>query len=194
MVTAASCHREHGREVGLGMCRERVWRSHSTPTQNGRKSNFILRSTTRIARYGGILARVSKMKGSRCQGIYKCCRHGWEAVPLSRSRCWPFAPLPYKFSDTSHRRHEDAPACVASIKVHVRTNWTRNLEMSHWIEWIRINYICVGHDSSVGVATRYGLDGAGIETRWRRDFPHPSRTALGPTQPPIQWVPGLSWG
>jgi hypothetical protein len=49
----------------------------------------------------------------------------------------------------------------------------------------------VGRDSSVGIATRYGLHGSGIESRWRRDFPHPSRPALGPTQPPIQWVPGL---
>ena len=49
----------------------------------------------------------------------------------------------------------------------------------------------VGRDSSVGIVTRYGLDGPGIESRWRRDFPHPSRPALGPTQPPIQWVPGL---
>ena len=42
--------------------------------------------------------------------------------------------------------------------------------------------------SSVGIATRYGLDGPGIESRWGRDFPHPSRPALGPTQPPIQWI------
>ena len=44
---------------------------------------------------------------------------------------------------------------------------------------------CVGHGSVVGKATRYGLDGPGIESRWGRDFPHPSRPALGPTQPPV---------
>jgi hypothetical protein len=42
-------------------------------------------------------------------------------------------------------------------------------------------------DSSVGIATRYGLDGPGIESRWGRDFLHLSRPSLGPTQPPIQW-------
>ena len=41
------------------------------------------------------------------------------------------------------------------------------------------------------IATRYGLDGPGIVSRWGRDFPHPSRLALGPIQPSIQWVPGL---
>jgi hypothetical protein len=37
-----------------------------------------------------------------------------------------------------------------------------------------------GLDSSVGIATRYGLDGQGIESRWRRDILHPSGPALDP--------------
>ena len=40
-------------------------------------------------------------------------------------------------------------------------------------------------DSSVCIATRFGPDGPGIEFRWGRDFPHLSRLALGPTQPPV---------
>jgi hypothetical protein len=44
------------------------------------------------------------------------------------------------------------------------------------------------------MATGYGLDGPGIESRWGRDFPHLSRPTLGPTQPPVQWVLGLSRG
>jgi hypothetical protein len=31
---------------------------------------------------------------------------------------------------------------------------------------------------------RSRVDGPGIESRWRRDLPHPCRPALGPTQPP----------
>ena len=46
----------------------------------------------------------------------------------------------------------------------------------------------VGRDSSDGIATYYGLDGPVIECLWGRGYPHPSKPALGPTQPPIQWV------
>ena len=52
----------------------------------------------------------------------------------------------------------------------------------------------MGRDSSVGIAIRYGLDGPEIESLWGRDFPHLSRPALRPTQPPVKWVPGLSRG
>jgi hypothetical protein len=58
----------------------------------------------------------------------------------------------------------------------------------------QLPFLSVGRDSSVGIATRYGLDGPGIESRWGRDFRHPCRPAVGPTQPPVQWVPGLSKG
>ena len=47
-------------------------------------------------------------------------------------------------------------------------------------------------DGVVGKATRYGLEGPGIESRWRRDFPHLSRPNPRPTQLPVQCVPGLS--
>ena len=49
-------------------------------------------------------------------------------------------------------------------------------------------------DSAVGIATRYGLDGPGIESRWGRHFPHSSCPALGATQPPTDWVsfPGVT--
>jgi hypothetical protein len=46
-------------------------------------------------------------------------------------------------------------------------------------------------ESVVCIATRYGLDGPGIEYRWGKDFLHPSRPALGSTQPPVKWIPGL---
>jgi hypothetical protein len=52
----------------------------------------------------------------------------------------------------------------------------------------------VCRNSSVGIATGYGLDDPGIEYRCGRDISLPSRPAQEPTQPPIKWVRGHSRG
>jgi len=40
-----------------------------------------------------------------------------------------------------------------------------------YIYIITLTKTCVFRSSSVGLATRYGLEGAGIESRWRWVFP-----------------------
>jgi hypothetical protein len=75
----------------------------------------------------------------------------------------------------------------------------RNRLTTHFLESIpvvkrRMAYFlmnCIGWSgrgpgSSVGIAAGYGLHGPGIESQWG--------PALGPTQPPVQWVPALSRG
>jgi hypothetical protein len=57
-----------------------------------------------------------------------------------------------------------------------------------------IQSFCVGQYSVDIMATRYMLEGPRIESLFWRDFPHPSRPALGPTEPLVQWVPGRSRG
>ena len=52
--------------------------------------------------------------------------------------------------------------------------------------------ISAGRDSSVGIATRCGLDGSEIESRWGGEIFRTRPYRLwGPPSLPIQWVPGL---
>ena len=56
--------------------------------------------------------------------------------------------------------------------------------------------VCVcggGPGSAVGIATDYGLDGP-VSNPGGDEIFRPSRPPLGPTQPPVIGVPGLSRG
>ena len=69
--------------------------------------------------------------------------------------------------------------------------WLRNMgpERKYYTETVSI----CGPGSSVGTATDYGLDGPGSYPGGDEIF-CPSRPALGPTQSPVKWIPGLSRG
>jgi hypothetical protein len=65
---------------------------------------------------------------------------------------------------------------ITNTQNEVYVGYTHNMEFT----WKHIRCI----------ATCYGLDGVGIESRWGQGFLHPSIVALRSTQPPIKWVPG----
>ena len=87
---------------------------------------------------------------------------------------------------------------IICVKAHIQEMLIFGLIKSRLYsmsEYYRVISCLVGQPgSSVGIATGYGLDDPVIESRWGRDISHLSRPALGSTQPPVQWVPGLSKG
>jgi len=121
--------------------------------------------------------------------IHLCIRYGkWLA---SRSTLLPGKALPTLSGCEAGilGEHGGQFGRSGESKTSYRTTPTSNLTNTKYI----LNKFkkSVDWDGAVGIATRYGLDGPGIEFQLGRSFPHPSRQAFEPTQPPEQWIPGL---
>jgi hypothetical protein len=56
------------------------------------------------------------------------------------------------------------------------------LKEGDYIKSTNISNVVLKTEVTLTGGTNYGLDGPGVEYRWRRDFSNTSRPALGPTQ------------
>ena len=64
------------------------------------------------------------------------------------------------------------PASEVGYTIATTRRETTNVHKNMWRHWGEGDhwFVCVGRDSSVGIATRYGLDGSEIESRWGARF------------------------
>ena len=117
---------------------------------------------------------------------------------------WPCLDLPYFFK-LSQIRHDyfwgGGEFFFFKQKLYVLiflTKFFRNIshckKNSKRYVIINVHQISLGPVAQLVQRLATGWTVRGSNPGVRRDFPHLSRPALGTTQPPVQWVPGLSWG
>jgi len=98
----------------------------------------------------------------------------------------PHHPVETKGSILCSQNHNTCPGfealCMQSIPSHPFHVRSIKYYLPIYVQVLQIVFYL---HSAVGLATRYGLYGPGLNPGGGRDFPHQSRPALGPTQPPV---------
>jgi hypothetical protein len=122
---------------------------------------------------------------SRQYRCLECSKYSWysfllEAESIPGPQCGWKDYINKNSNDTIGNQSRDLPVCSAvseplrhRVPPYCRCILTFYLGLIMFLERR-------GRDSSIGTATGYGLDGPGIESRWRRDFPHLSIRAPYP--------------
>jgi hypothetical protein len=106
-------------------------------------------------------------------------------------------------TNTSHVRRA---SCSRRLELHITLteftcdkcrNWHKRIKIVFLIISAKVSYFNEP-SNSVSIMSSYGLDDRAIEVRspaeekrYLLPLSSVSRPALGPTQPPVQWVPGV---
>jgi hypothetical protein len=122
-----------------------------------------------------------------CYSCYVCSPHSFLIINVCNQGKTLCSPCIYRL-----RYWRIKTTKMAAITPNLKTEAAHSFETS--IHLFRLYGKDAARDSSVGIATRYGLDSSGFEPRLGRNFPHPSRPVPRPTQPPTERVPGLFHG
>jgi hypothetical protein len=99
--------------------------------------------------------------------------------PQSQSECRQEIP---PLLSTLEPHFPGRQSCTQSVSL--------NTEDTSALRKLLCTLASMGRESSVGIATRYGLDGPGTESRCGWDLPHPSRPSLRPTHNGYRVSPG----
>ena len=83
--------------------------------------------------------------------------------------------------------------CVFISAIY-RSHWPRGLRRGSTAAGLLGLRVRILPGARISVVCKCCVSGREIESRWRRDLPHPSRPSLGLTQSPVRWVPGLYLG
>jgi hypothetical protein len=133
--------------------------------------------------YVSLLSRVSTARGSGAQSI-----HGFRNfICLAPVALWPLTNREIKYRFQS----------VFMFAFYILWTFYRCAFFESLLpatKYFEILHLYIRRDSVVGIASDYGLDDQGVRVRvpvGPRMFSKSSRPALGSTQPPIQWVPGV---
>jgi len=98
----------------------------------------------------------------------------------------------FGFRDTRPSQFSNTSNLISQI--NIKDKFLSGLVHATRIVHFSEQYVCcTWAGSSVVTATDYGLDGPGSNPGGDKIF-RPSRPALGPTQPPVQWAPGFAGG